>query len=69
MPKVKEMTRTEKAKIQAEKIPTSVICDFSASLIPAINAYFEQPGVKEEYESWLTEYRKRLHRKEVNHNE
>lgn len=63
-----EMTRTEQAAVKADEIPESVVCELSASLLPAINAYFQRPGVKEEFELWKAEYdlRKKLRNQNKN---
>lgn len=63
-----EMIRTEQAKIKADEIPESVICELSASLLPIINAYFQRPGVKEEFEQWEAEYDLRKKQRNQNKN-
>lgn len=63
-----EMIRTEQAAVKADEIPESVVCELSASLLPAINAYFQRPGIKEEFEQWKVEYELRKKRRIQNRN-
>lgn len=56
------MIRTEKAEIQLGKIPESVVCELSAALIPAVNTYFKQPGIKAEFETWKAKRQDRMKR-------
>ena len=45
--------------IDVTKVPRAVRDDFARPLLQRVVAYFEQPGVEEEFQKWLVEYKKR----------
>lgn len=45
--------------LDVSKIPESEADHLARATLRAVMRYFEIPGVKEDYEKWLVEYRKR----------
>lgn len=45
--------------VDVTKVPRAVRDDFARPLLQRVVAYFEQPGVEEEFQRWLIEYKKR----------
>lgn len=44
--------------IDTDKIPNYAADGFARGTLRALERFFELPGIKEEYEEWLKEYRK-----------
>ena len=53
------VVRGEIPKLNKENVPNSDMNGYARSTLRAVERYFEIPGVKEDYEKWLVEYRKR----------
>ena len=53
------VVRSEIPKLNKENVPNNVINGLARATLRAVERYFEIPGVKEDYEKWLVEYRKR----------
>lgn len=45
--------------VDVSKIPDSEAAHLARATLRAVTRYFEIPGVKEDYEKWLVEYKKR----------
>lgn len=50
---------SDRPRMDTKKIPNRTKITVGQLLTEEINRYFQQPGVKEAYEAWLVEYRKR----------
>ncbi len=53
------VVRNEIPKLNSENMPNNVMNGLARATLRAVERYFEIPGVKEDYEKWLVEYRKR----------
>ena len=49
----------EDVKAKLEEIPPHIINRLARVTVWAIDRFFEKPGVKEDYEKWLVEYKKK----------
>lgn len=47
------------AALDISKIPESEMVHLARATAQAVKRYFEIPGVKEDYEKWLVEYKKK----------
>lgn len=45
--------------INVTEIPRAVRDDLARSLLERVAVYFEQPGVEEDFQAWLKEYKER----------
>lgn len=45
--------------INVAKIPRPVRDDLARCLLERVVAYFDQPGVEEDFQAWLKEYKER----------
>ena len=45
--------------INVTEIPRAVRDDLARSLLERVVVYFEQPGVEEDFQAWLKEYKER----------
>lgn len=46
-------------EVTPSQIPTHIVDNVARATLHAVERYFQQPGVQEEYEEWLKEYRKK----------
>ena len=51
--------RGQAPAVDVSKIPDSEAAHLARATLRAVTRYFEIPGVKEDYEKWLVEYKKR----------
>ncbi len=49
----------EEMTINVAKVPRAVRDDLARVLLERVVAYFDQPGVEEDFQAWLKEYRER----------
>ena len=54
----KTVVRTEVPKLNIENVPDNSFNGLARATLRAVERYFKIPGVKEDYEKWLVEYRK-----------
>lgn len=47
------------ASIDTSEIPNYAMDGFARGTLRALERFFELPGIQEEYEEWLKEYRKK----------
>ena len=52
------LTSSNTSAIMLSAIPSHKLDNLCIATLRAIERYFELPGVREEYEEWLKEYRK-----------
>ena len=57
MPKV--VTYGQAPAVDVRKIPEHEATHLARATLRAVKRYFEIPGVQEDYEKWLIEYKKR----------
>lgn len=55
----KVVTYGQAPAVDVSKIPESEATHLARATLRAVTRYFEIPGVKEDYEVWLVEYKKR----------
>lgn len=55
----KAVTYGQAPAVNVSKIPESEATHLARATLRAVTRYFEIPGVKEDYEKWLVEYKKR----------
>jgi hypothetical protein len=53
-----KITAEKYITISPEKIPKPKADRLASATLHAVERYFEKPGVKENYEKWLVEYRR-----------
>lgn len=49
----------EKVDFDLQAVPREVRDDLARPLLAAVDNYFKRPGVEEQYQAWLVEYKKR----------
>lgn len=59
MPDTMLLIKGNNIEVTPSQIPSHIVDSVARATLHAVERYFQQPGVQEEYEKWLKEHRRK----------